>query len=83
MDIVRNFPNVIVFHHDDADGICAAFTIKEKYDNSLNDPEWDRNVTCIPCNYGEKYNLQFFKDKVNENVEESLTNLIYMVDLEI
>ena len=54
MDIVRNFPNVIVFHHDDADGICAAFTIKEKYDNSLNDPEWDRNVICIPCNYRRK-----------------------------
>lgn len=51
MDIIRNFPNVIVFHHDDADGICAAFVIKQKYDNSLYDSEWDRNVTCISCNY--------------------------------
>ena len=49
MDIIRNFPNVIVFHHDDADGICAAFVVKQKYDNSLSDSDWDRNVTCISC----------------------------------
>lgn len=83
MDIVRNFPNVIVFHHDDTDGICAAFIIKQKYDNSLSDSDWDRNVTCIPCNYGEKYNLQFFKDKVAENESEDLKNIIYMVDYAI
>ena len=83
MDIVRNFPNVIVFHHDDTDGICAAFVIKQKYDNSLSDSDWDRNVTCIPCNYGEKYNLQFFKDKVAENESEDLKNIIYMVDYAI
>ena len=51
MEIIRNFPNVIVFYHDDADGIAAAFIIKDKYDNNLNDEEWDRNVTCISCNY--------------------------------
>lgn len=83
MEVVRNFPNVIVFHHDDADGIVAAYIIKKKYDNSLVDSDWDRNVTCISCSYGEKYNLQFFKDNVEENAVDELQNVIYMVDYAI
>ena len=32
---------------------------------------------------GEKYNLQFFKDKVTENIQDGLKTVIYMVDYAI
>lgn len=80
MQFIKNYPNVIIFHHNDADGILAAFIIKKLYDNNLNNQNWDRNVTCIPCSYGEKYDLNFFKDKVNENYNSEQQNLIFMVD---
>jgi oligoribonuclease NrnB/cAMP/cGMP phosphodiesterase (DHH superfamily) len=83
MIIENKFPNVIIFHHNDADGICAAFVIKNKFDNNLANHNWDRNVTCIPCSYGEKYSLDFFKEKVEENYIEGMQNLVYMVDYAI
>ena len=32
MNIIKKYPNVIVFHHDDLDGILGAYIIKSKYD---------------------------------------------------
>lgn len=81
--IKNNFPNVIVFHHNDADGITAAFIIKEKYDNNLHNDEWSRNVTCIPCSYGEKYDINFFKEKTLENFSQDQENIVYMLDYAI
>ncbi len=83
MEIVKKYNNIIVFHHDDADGIMAAMAIKAKYDNNLYDDNWDQTVTCIACTYGPKFNLQFFKDKVNENIINDMQNDIYMVDYSI
>lgn len=83
MIIENKFPNVLVFHHNDADGICAAFIIKQKYDNNLMNDNWDRNVTCIPCSYGDRYDLSFFKEKVEENYMDGMQNIVYMVDYAI
>lgn len=83
MIIEKKFPNIIVFHHADADGIMGAFIIKQKYDNNLHNQNWDRNVNCIPCSYGEKYDLNFFKDKVNEYFSDEQQNIVYMIDYAI
>lgn len=80
LTIKNNFPNIIVFHHNDVDGIAAAFIIKQKFDNNLINQKWDRNVMCIPCSYGEKYNIDFFKDKVNEYYIDDMENIVYMLD---
>ena len=45
------YKRVLVFHHNDADGILSAFAIKKAYDMSLNNPNADMNVACIPCTY--------------------------------
>ena len=66
MIVNRKYPNVIIFHHNDNDGVVAAFIIKQKYDNNLMNNLWERNVTCIPCSYGETYTLDYFKEQVEK-----------------
>lgn len=83
MIIENKYPNVIVFYHKDADGVCAAYIIKQKYDNNLQHENWERNVTCIACGYGDKYDLNFFKEQVEENYIEGMENIVYMVDYAI
>ena len=50
----NNFPNVIVFTHNDMDGMFSAMVIKYLYDNNLKNSAWDRNVTCNVCTYRRK-----------------------------
>lgn len=83
MIIEKKYPNVIVFHHDDLDGIVAAFIIKGKLDNNLANQAWERNVQCIACKHGETYNLDFFKGKVEEFYAKDQENIVYMVDYAI
>lgn len=83
MIIEKKYPNVIVFHHNDIDGILAAFIVKLKYDNNLSNSSWDRNVHCIFCNYGDKYDINFFKEAVEEHYVEEQENIVYMVDYAI
>lgn len=45
------YPNVIVFTHNDMDGLFSAMIIKAKYDNNLANSAWDRNVQCYTCTY--------------------------------
>jgi oligoribonuclease NrnB/cAMP/cGMP phosphodiesterase (DHH superfamily) len=64
----NKYPNVIVFTHNDMDGIFSAMAVKYKYDNNLMHSEWDRNVNCYICSYGEKFrDLEWFKSKVEES----------------
>ena len=80
----NNYPNVIVFTHNDMDGIFSAMIIKMKYDNNLLNSDWEKNVTCHVCSYGEKYrNLDWFKDKVNESYIKGARNIVYMTDYAI
>jgi hypothetical protein len=79
-----NFPNVIVFTHNDMDGMFSAMLIKHKYDNNLQNDAWDRNVNCYVCSYGEKYRtLDWFKEKVNESYIDGMQNIVYMTDYAI
>lgn len=50
----NKYPNVIVFTHNDMDGIFSAMTIKYKYDNNLMHKDWERNVNCYVCSYRRK-----------------------------
>jgi len=51
IEIKNDYPNVICFHHNDNDGILAAYVIKHKYDNNLKNNKWEQNVKCFPCAY--------------------------------
>ena len=75
----NNFPNVIVFTHNDMDGIFSAIIIKDIYDNNLKNDAWDRNVNCYICSYGKTFqSLDWFKEKVNEcYVERTTKSSIY------
>ena len=80
----NNYPNIIVFTHNDMDGILSAMGIKYLYDNNLKNDAWDRNVTCYICSYGEKYkSLNWFKEKVNEAYIDGMQNIVYMTDYSI
>lgn len=83
MKIDIQYPNVIVFHHNDPDGVCAAMLVKRKFDNSLMDPEWESNVYCVPCSYGGRFTLDFFKSVVEEKFRPEMKNVVYMVDYSI
>ena len=83
MNIIKKYPNVIVFHHDDLDGILGAYIIKSKYDNNLIHPDWERNVQCINCKYGEKYDLNYFKETVEQYLVNDQENIVYMIDYAI
>ena len=56
----------IVFAPDTCDGIFASFVVKFAYDNNLYNELWDRNVQCYLCDYSEKYDLKWFKDRIME-----------------
>lgn len=60
----------LVFSHDDADGVLAAFAVKFAFDNNLFNEAWPQNVECVLCNYGKDFNLQFFKSQVNEYLKK-------------
>lgn len=79
----QDYPNVIVFTHNDMDGMFSGMIIKSYFDNNLINDAWERNVTCITCAYGEKYNLDFFKEKVNENYIPEMKNIVFMTDYAI
>jgi oligoribonuclease NrnB/cAMP/cGMP phosphodiesterase (DHH superfamily) len=83
--IIKNkYPNIIVFTHNDMDGMFSAMLIKDKYDNNLANSAWDRNVHCYVCSYGEKYkSLDYFKEKVNEVYVDGMQNIVYMTDYAI
>lgn len=80
----------LVFSHDDADGILAAFAVKFAFDDNLFNEAWPMNVKCHLCNYSKKFNLQFFKNKVNEYLQELSEDrvspkdvIVYMLDYAI
>ena len=76
----QNYPNIIVFTHNDMDGIFSGILIKYYFDNNLVNDMWERNVNCYTCTYGEKYNLNYFKEKVNENFIPNKQNIVFMTD---
>lgn len=89
-EIKTDFNNILVFSHNDMDGIVAAYLIKYFYDNNLENSAWDRNVTVYNCDYNRQYNsLEWFKTKTVEFIKESKENnpnakiIIYMLDYAI
>jgi len=70
LKIKTDIKHCLVFSHSDADGALAAFAVKYAFDNNLFNSEWDRNVDCQLCDYSDKYNLQYFKARVNDFMNE-------------
>lgn len=85
MEIIytQKYNNYIVFTHNDMDGLFSAIIIKAAFDNNLENDAWERNVTCYTCTYGKKYDLNWFKEKVNEAYVEGMNNVVYMTDYAI
>lgn len=73
----NKYPNVIVFTSKDYEGILAAFLIKQKYDNNLQNELWDRNV-FVYFNQGQ--DIQFFKQKVEQNLVDGQENIVYIIN---
>jgi oligoribonuclease NrnB/cAMP/cGMP phosphodiesterase (DHH superfamily) len=80
---MSEIPNIIVFNHNDNDGIFSAFLIKFAFDKNLFDSDYEKNVTCITCAYTKKFNLDFFKEQVLEYYVEGSENYVFMVDYAI
>ena len=79
----KKYPNVIIFTHNDADGLFSAMIIKQKYDNNLANNNWERNVQTYICSYNQTFNLEYFKEKVEQNYKPNMQNIIYMTDYAI
>ena len=73
----NKYPNVIVFTSKDYEGVVAAFLVKQKYDNNLQNDLWDRNVQVY---FNQGQDLQWFQQKVEQNLVEGQENVVYMLN---
>lgn len=73
----NKYPNVIVFTSKDYEGILAAFLIKQKYDNNLQNELWDRNVQVF---FTQEQDIQWYKKKVEQNLTEGQQNIVFIVN---
>lgn len=84
-----DYKSILVFSHDDLDGIFSAYAVKHMYDNNLENEQWERNVKVNLCGYSEKYTLSWFKNEVNEFIKETSAKEenpqyeVYMLDYAI
>lgn len=89
IEVKTNTKYHLVFSHDDADGILAAFTIKYAYDDNLVNSSFPRNVHCHLCGYN-KFNLSRFKalvdaylNELKKDAVEPSEVIVYMLDYAI
>lgn len=60
------------------------YIIKHFFDNNLEDSNWDINVKVLCCSYNKLFNISWFKQRVEEFIDEYQENIkIYMIDYAI
>lgn len=77
------FPNIIVFTHNDMDGLFSGMIIKLLFDNNLQNENFERNVQCYICSYNKSFNIEWFKEKVLESYIDGMKNIVFMTDYAI